>query len=63
MTDHKKPAPAAKPQPQLTEEETDKVVGGMMNLGGAGVGGAPRKVGASDPCVDSTDTGMLGCPG
>ena len=63
MTDNRKPAPAAKPQPQLSEEETDKVVGGMMNVGGGGIGGPPRNVQAGDACKETTDTGMLGCPG
>jgi len=59
MTDKDKPAD--KPAKQLSEDETAKVVGGMMPRGGGGSG--KGGLGASDSCTETSDTGMMGCPG
>ena len=60
MTDKNKPTD--KPTQPLTEDETSKVVGGMLPRGGGtgGVGGTSKE---SDSCKETTDTGMMGCPG
>jgi len=62
MSDKEKPA--EKPIQQLSEDETSKVVGGLTSRGGAGgIAGGGTISNVSDSCKETTDTGMMGCPG
>ena len=54
MADKEKPTdkqkPTQTPAQQLSEDETSKVVGGMLPRG-------------ADSCKETSDSGMMGCPG
>ena len=61
MSDKKKPIVTTTPQ-SLSDEETEKVVGGMNGPPIIGkTGGTTHELPPS--CVATTDTGMMGCPG
>ena len=61
MADKKK-AKAAKdlPKRKLTSAQLGKVKGGLLNLGAIRLGG---RLGETEQCAATSDTGAMGCPG
>ena len=63
MDDKKQQKEKPASNPQLTDDEAAKVVGGMGSISGGVVN--PRAPGqaVSDTCTETTDSHMMGCPG
>ena len=62
MADKRKKGKTSKdlPKRKLTAAQLGKVKGGQVNLGAIRIGG---RLGETELCASTTDTGTTGCPG